>query len=36
LHVPEDKAYRLLKKLVEEGILVAVNKGRYAKYAIKK
>lgn len=36
LHVSENQAYRLLKKLVERDILVAVNKGRYAKYAMKK
>lgn len=34
LHVPDNKAYRLLKKLVEQGALVAINKGHYAKYAI--
>lgn len=34
LHVPDNKAYRLLKKLVEQGVLVAINKGHYAKYAI--
>ena len=33
LHVPDNKAYRLLKKLVEQGVLVAINKGHYAKYA---
>ena len=36
LHVPDSKAYRLLKKLVEQDILIAINKGRYAKYAMKK
>ena len=34
LHVPDNKAYRLLKKLVEQGVLAAINKGHYAKYAI--
>ena len=32
LHVDEDKAYKLLKKLVDGEELVPVNKGRYAKY----
>lgn len=36
LHVPDNKAYRLLKKLVEQGVLEAINKGHYAKYAMKK
>lgn len=35
LHVPDSKAYRLLKKLVDQDVLVAINKGRYAKYTIK-
>lgn len=35
LHVEEGKAYRLLKGLVNEGRLVAVNRGRYAKYQLK-
>lgn len=35
LHVSSDKAYRLLKRLVDENRLEAVNKGRYAKYCIK-
>lgn len=34
LHVSSAKAYRLLKRLVDEGRLEAVNKGRYAKYRI--
>ena len=32
LHVSEDKAYQLLRKLVKGGALIPVNKGRYAKY----
>ncbi|MEE1086578.1 MAG: hypothetical protein U0L05_05370 [Schaedlerella sp.] len=32
LHVDDDKAYKLLKKLVDSQELVPVNKGRYAKY----
>lgn len=32
LHVSPSKAYNLLKKLVEQGILEPVNKGHYAKY----
>ena len=36
LRVPDNKAYRLLKKLVEQGVLEAINKGHYAKYAMKK
>lgn len=35
LHVKESKAYGLLRKLVEDGHLEPVNKGRYAKYKIK-
>ena len=35
LHVKDSKAYGLLKKLAEEGYLIPVNKGRYAKYRIK-
>ena len=35
LHVKDSKAYGLLKKLAEEGLLIPVNKGRYAKYKIK-
>ena len=34
-HVKDSKAYGLLKKLAEEGHLIPVNKGRYAKYRIK-
>lgn len=34
LHVSEDKAYQLLKKLVKSGTLIPVNKGRYAKYRL--
>ena len=36
LHVDEDKAYKLLKKLVKAGALELVNRGKYAKYRIKK
>ena len=32
LHVDENKAYRLLKSLVDNDILEPINKGRYAKY----
>ncbi len=32
LHVDENKAYRLLKGLVDQQVLEPVNKGRYAKY----
>ncbi|SFR83300.1 ATP-dependent DNA helicase RecG [[Clostridium] aminophilum] len=32
LHVDENKAYRLLKALVEQKLLEPINKGRYAKY----
>ena len=32
LHVSPSKAYTLLKKLVEQGVLEPVNKGHYAKY----
>ena len=32
LHVKETKAYGLLKGLVEQEVLLPVNKGRYAKY----
>lgn len=35
LHVKDSKAYGLLKKLADEGLLIPVNKGRYAKYKIK-
>ncbi len=35
LHVKDSKAYTLLRKLVNEGILESVNKGRYAKYRLK-
>lgn len=35
LHVSNSQAYRLLKRLVDEGRLESVNKGRYAKYRIK-
>ena len=34
LHVNEDKAYTLLKSLTKQGILLMVNKGRYAKYKL--
>lgn len=36
LHVSTAQAYRLLKRLVDEGRLEAVNKGRYSKYRIGK
>ena len=32
LHVSSSKAYILLKKLVDQGVLEPVNKGHYAKY----
>lgn len=32
LHVDENKAYRLLKGLVDQQVLEPINKGRYAKY----
>ncbi|MCQ2511780.1 MAG: putative DNA binding domain-containing protein [Lachnospiraceae bacterium] len=32
LHVDDNKAYRLLKGLVSQGILEPINKGHYAKY----
>ena len=32
LHVDDNKAYRLLKALVDQHLLEPVNKGRYAKY----
>lgn len=35
LHVKDSKAYSLLKKLTDEGHLIPINKGRYAKYKIK-
>lgn len=35
LHVKDSKAYGLLKKLVKDGYLEPINKGRYAKYKIK-
>lgn len=35
LHVKDSKAYNLLKKLTDEGHLIPINKGRYAKYKIK-
>lgn len=34
LHVNEDKAYTLLKALTKQGVLLMVNKGRYAKYRL--
>lgn len=34
LHVNESKAYHLLKALVEQGVLLPINKGRYAKYRL--
>ena len=35
LHINESKAYNLLKKLVSDGALLPINKGRYAKYQYK-
>lgn len=35
LHVKDSKAYSLLKKLANEGYLIPINRGRYAKYRIK-
>ena len=35
LHIKESKAYGLLKKLADEGLLIPVNNGRYAKNKIK-
>lgn len=35
LHVKDSKAYGLLRKLVENGRLEPINKGRYAKYRLK-
>jgi ATP-dependent DNA helicase RecG len=32
LHVSDERAYYLIKKLVNAGVLEAVHKGRYAKY----
>ena len=32
LHVDNNKAYRLLKSLTDQGLLESVNKGHYAKY----
>ena len=32
LHVDNNKAYRLLKNLADQGVLEPINKGRYAKY----
>ena len=34
LHVNENKAYWLLRKLVNDGVIVPVNRGRYAKYQL--
>ena len=34
LHVNESKAYHLLKALVEQGVLLPINKGRYSKYKL--
>lgn len=36
LHVNENRAYWLLKKLVKDETLVPVNRGRYAKYQLKR
>ena len=35
LHVTDAQAYALLKKLVNQEVLLTVNKGRYAKYRLK-
>ncbi len=35
LHVKDHKAYTLLKSLVQQDLLVPVNRGRYAKYKLK-
>ena len=35
LHIQDNKAYRLLRKLVDSGQLEAVNKGHYAKYRLR-
>ena len=35
LHVNEAQAYRLLRKLVDDGQLEAVNRGHYAKYRLR-
>lgn len=35
LHIDPHKAYRLLKKLVDEDKLILTNKGRYARYVLK-
>jgi ATP-dependent DNA helicase RecG len=32
LNIPDSNAYRLLKRLADEGILIPENKGRYARY----
>ena len=34
LHVNENKAYSLMNKLVKQGMLELVQKGRYAKYRL--
>lgn len=34
LHVNENRAYWLLRKLVNDGVIVPVNRGRYAKYQL--
>lgn len=34
LHVSENKAYQMLRKLVKSGALTPVNKGHYAKYKL--
>ena len=34
LHVNENKAYSLMNKLVNQGMLELVQKGRYAKYRL--
>ncbi|MBQ9133214.1 MAG: putative DNA binding domain-containing protein [Clostridia bacterium] len=35
LHVKENRAYYLLKKMVDAGMIVSINKGRYSKYRLK-
>ena len=34
LHVNENRAYWLLRKLVNDGVIVPVNRGHYAKYQL--
>lgn len=35
LHVTENRAYYLLRKLVDDNKIISVNKGRYSKYKLK-